>query len=441
MRPAHALLLAGLSLVPLPVGAVRAQDAPAEVDDAAEALVKALASESAAARRAAEDALVALGESARATLESHAASDDAEVRARVRAVLRRLDEAARGATHASLTWAGLRGDPMRTGVAGGAIPAEKPTRLWSTDVAGLGLMQGSVVPGDERIVCLSNDGIVRTFATHDGARGWLANLESPITASAVLASDRLVVPTRGGLVALDVRTGRRVWEEPSDYGCEAAPAVSGGRVFAAFRSVGIRALDLVTGERLADWPLAPSGALLVDGDLVVAGTEDGHLVRLDAASRRVLWRIDLGSAPNMGPTLAAPGAVAVLARDRYLRVVGAEHGRTLWERRLPNASRSESLAASAGRLFLTDSAGALRAFDAGTGAQLWSRHEGMLEMGGPCATPERVLWGTRGRLMCRDAASGVWVWRLDLPAVDDAVPVVRDGVVYVLTNRELIALR
>jgi outer membrane protein assembly factor BamB len=303
------------------------------------------------------------------------------------------------------------------------------------------LIQGAVVPGEDTIMCLSGDGLVRCYAADDGTRSWISNVESEITASAVLAAGRLVIPTASGLVALDEKTGRRVWHAPADYGCDAAPAVDGGRVFAAFRNLGVRAYDLMTGDEVFHAPMAPSGALLVDGPLIVAGTEDGQLLRLDPSTGKAVWKAEIGSAPNMGPTLAGPGMIAVLARDRYLRVIGAERGKTLWERRLPRASRSESLVSAAGRLFLTDDGGSLRCYEAGTGRALWNRNEGMIEMGGPCATGERVMWGTRGRLTCRDARTGVLQWRLDLEAVDDAVPVIRDGTIYFLTDLELVALR
>jgi len=438
-------LTAALAFIAHPAGPVAAQDdgeaRTAAPSSGATTLLEGLGAETATDRQAAEDALVAMGENVRPLVEPLLGATDAEVRSRARSIIRRLDDVARSATQASLTWAGLRGNPARSGIAGGQIPAAQPEAAWRVRVHGVKLIQGAVIPGDESIVCLSGDGIVRSYATKDGARRWLANVESDVTASAVLAAGRLVVPTTSGLVALDSETGRRVWHVPADYGCDAAPALDGGRVFAAFKNLGVRAFDLMTGEQLFHAPMAPSGALLVDGSLIIAGTEDGQLVRLHPETGKPIWTIEIGSAPNMGPTLAGPGMIAVLARDRYLRVIGAQRGKTLWERRLPSASKSESLVSAAGRLFLTDDGGSLRCFEAGTGRALWNRNEGMIEMGGPCATSQRVMWGTRGRLTCRSASSGVLQWRIDIEAIDDAVPVIHDGTIYFLTNMELIALR
>ena len=434
-------LLAAVMTVVTASALALAQDLSAEQRIQAQALIEQLASDDASVRQTAEDGLVALGAGVDALLDELAADASAESRRRVRSIRQRLSDAQRAASPEALTWAGLRGNPSRNGIAGGVIPAQLPEKAWAVRVDTGHLLQGSVVPGDSRVMCLSGEGVVRCYSTADGTRQWLTHLDVEVSASAVLAAGRLVVPTARGLVALDAATGRRVWEQKADYGCDAAPAVDGGHVYAAFRNLGVRAFDVVTGEPTFEAPMAPSGALLVDGDLLVAGTEDGYLVRVHPETGKPLWRVELGSAPNMGPTLVGPGMIAVLARDRYLRVLGAEHGTTLWERRLPNVSKSESLVAAAGRVFLTDGGGAIRAYDAGDGRSLWQRNEGIMSMGGPCATSRRVMWGARGRLTCRDARTGVLQWRLDLDAIDDAVPVIRDGVIYFLTDRELVALR
>ena len=271
-----------------------------------------------------------------------------------------------------------------------------PRRSGASPVPGMRLIEGALVPDGDNVICLGADGAVRAFDTRDGSRRWLTQLKAGIEASAILAGDRLVVPTVTSLVALDTRNGRKVWEKEAVYGCDAAPAISGNRVFAAFRNEGVRAFDLDTGEMVFERKCNPSGALLVDGDLIVVGTADAQLMRLHSATGKDLWLRDIGSEPDMGPSLAAPGIVVVLAENRYLRGIATEDGRTLWERRLTTASRSESLASGAGRVFVSDARGTLRAFDAGTGKPLWNRNEGMLELGGPCVTAKHILWADNG---------------------------------------------
>ena len=70
---------------------------------------------------------------------------------------------------------------------------------------------------------------------------------------------------------------------------------------------------------------------------------------------------------------------------------------------------------------------------------LWTRAEGMLDLGGPCVTGRRVVWGDNGVLMCRDADSGDHLWRIRLPARESCPPAAAAGRLYVLTQRELLA--
>jgi len=402
-----------------------------------EGYVKLLGADDAKTRDEAATALVALGEKVRPIVENSLADASADVRSRARAILARLDDAARQRTGEDQTWPGLRGGPTRCGVASGELPRKRPRLVWSQECYEQTLLQGAVVPAGDYVACLSTDGAVRAFSSKDGARLWLSEVAGGITASGVLAAERLVVPTGKGLVALDAKDGSVAWKFTAPYGSNAAPAIVGRRVYAAFKSLGVKAFDLVTGDEVFTRPLAPAGALLADADLVVCGTEDGALVRLDPTTGREKWRKELGAPPNMGPTLAAPGVVVAFTNDRFLRAFRTDDGKELWRERLGAVSGSESLGAAAGRVFLTDRAGWITALDAGTGRLLWHRNEGFVDMGGPCATQTAVISSSRGRMTCRDADSGDFLWRLDAESKDNAAPAAAGGRIYVLYDNEL----
>jgi hypothetical protein len=403
-----------------------------------EGYVKLLGADDAKTRDEAEAALVALGDSVRPFVEKSLSDTSGEVRSRARSVLAQLDQAAARRTGEDQTWPGLRGGPTRSGVHAGGIPRTKPKLLWSTDLAERSLLQGAVVPGGECVACLSGEGVVRAFSAKDGGRLWLAELPGEITASAVLAANRLVVPTGKALVALDLRDGRETWRFEAPYGSNAAPAIVGGRVFGSFKNLGVRAFDLGTGEQVfATKGISPAGALLADGDLVVCGTEDGELVRIDPETGRAKWKKDLGAPPNMGPTLASPGVVVAFTKDRFLRAFRTDDGKELWSVRVAAGSGSEALGAAAGRVFLTDQSGWINALDAATGSVIWRRNEGFVEMGGPCATDALVIAGSRGRMTCRDADSGDFVWRIDVDSRQNAAPAAAGGRLYVLYENQL----
>jgi outer membrane protein assembly factor BamB len=435
LRP---VLLASLLLVPCCVlAAAVAEEPDLETRAKIEGYVKLLGGDDAKTRDEAVKALVAMGDVVRPIVETALADASVEVRARARNVLALLDDAAKSHTAADQTWPGLRGGASRSGVADGELPKTMPKLAWTTELYEKSLIQGAVVPAGGYVACLSGTGTVRAFSSKDGGRLWVTDLAGGITASAVLAGERLVVPTGKGLVALDAKDGHVAWQFEAPYGSDAAPAIVGRRVYAAFRNLGVKAFDLATGEELFTKALVPAGALLADADLLVCGTQDGALLRIDVETGRVRWKNELGAAPNMGPTLAAPGIVIAFTKDRYLRAFRTEDGKELWRRRETWCSGSESLGAAAGRVFLTDKGGWISAFDAASGKLLWKRNEGFVEMGGPCATATAVICASRGRLVCRDADCGDYLWRLDIAAKDNAAPSAAAGRIYVLYDKEL----
>jgi len=83
----------------------------------------------------------------------------------------------------------------------------------------------------------------------------------------------------------------------------------------------VRALDLATGKQVWEFPLhSPpwSGLLATAGGLVFGGTNEGHFFALDAASGRPLWRF-----PTGGPVQSNP--VSFLSNGKQLVAVAAGH--------------------------------------------------------------------------------------------------------------------
>lgn len=424
-----------------PLDRAAAQDATgAAAQTDFESIITRLGADTAAERDTAQQELIALGESARASLVDAATSETLEIRRRARALLLRLDALEDARTGRDLTWAGLRGGPERSGVSGGALPATRPELLWSVPVHTRMLAEGSVIPSAERVVCLDSAGVVRSYDSVTGAQQWLHTLsgEAHITASAVLAANRLVVPTSKGVVTLDAATGQQLWSVPSSYGSYAAPAVSGRRVYASLRNVGLQAFDLSTGKSLFERKMAPKGALLVKNELVVIGTLDGELIRIDPVTGKNVWTRDLGGSPQMGPTLVGEHTIVVFVANRELRGIDARDGTVTWTRVLPARSESECLASAAGRVCVTGDDGYVRVIDGATGEFLWRRDSGMLQLGGPCMTDKHVVYSAGGMITCRDADSGDHVWRILGPARQTSTPSSWNGRVYVLFEEELL---
>src|SRR5690606_41593619 len=96
-------------------------------------------------------------------------------------------------------------------------------------------------------------------------------------------------------------TPQRLWSAKvgkgeGRVGARQAPAVEGGRVYAAALEGGVTALDLQTGQRAwhheSELPL--SGGPGVGEGLVVVGSLEGDVVALDAATGAQRWTAKVG---------------------------------------------------------------------------------------------------------------------------------------------------
>ncbi|MFM7074908.1 MAG: PQQ-binding-like beta-propeller repeat protein [Planctomycetaceae bacterium] len=157
------------------------------------------------------------------------------------------------------------------------------------------------------------------------------------------------------VLAFDSATGKELWrhEYPVAYtisypaGPRCTPTVDGGRVYTLGAEGDLLCLDVADGRvvwakdlkkdyetKAALWGWA--GHPLVDGErlVVVAGTAKAHVVALDKATGKELWRA--GTAPEQGyspPTIieAAGRRQLVLMKPDGMYAVDPESGAPLWE--------------------------------------------------------------------------------------------------------------
>lgn len=143
-----------------------------------------------------------------------------------------------------------------------------------------------------------------------------------------------------------VFTVRKAWDTRVGSGSTLlnlalAPAVEGGRVYAAGRNGRVHALDLETGARrwTVDTRLPLSAGPAAGHGLVVVGSTGGFLTALEIADGTQRWRVQLSGEILAMPALS-PTVVAVRTVDGRLRGLSAESGAELWmvEHRPPRLS-------------------------------------------------------------------------------------------------------
>ncbi len=265
--------------------------------------------------------------------------------------------------------------------------------------SGAALYQGRIYFGDTA-------GIVYCY-TLDGRKLWSHATEAPVLVKPTVVGGRVFVENvRDLAVALDAETGTMLWQyqrkAPVGRGRDlalyaSAPALvldgETPEVLFGFSDGSVVGLDAVRGDlrweemvgegRYPDVVAAPAagaGAIFVSGYF-------GPLVALDAETHAVRWRADAGAAA--GPIVVQRDGVAVLIHpgtDGMLRAFDAATGAEVWTWSSGSDGALTTPVETPAGLVVASSDGGLWIIDAATGAIRWKNPE-LTRLGGIDATP------------------------------------------------------
>lgn len=210
-------------------------------------------------------------------------------------------------------------------------------------------------------------------------------------------------------------------------GVRQGPAVADGRVYAAAVEGGVQALDLQTGQRLWTYPSRArlSGGPGVGDGLVVVGGLDGEVVALDASTGAEKWQARVPNEVIAAPAIGR-GMVFVRSNDGRVTALDANTGerRWFWNRNVPMLSvrGNAGLVLGPGIVFVGNDDGTVSALSTVDGAPLWdqavAQPEGRTELDrmadadGTPALVDTTLYATsfKGQTMAIDAPSGNPTW-------------------------------
>ncbi|MGH8570860.1 MAG: outer membrane protein assembly factor BamB, partial [Gammaproteobacteria bacterium] len=218
------------------------------------------------------------------------------------------------------------------------INIENGSTVWNSEIeqlvsAGPGL-------GDGQLYLGTTEGEVIALSAEDGRQQWSTRVSSEVLAAPRYAQGVVVVRTGDGkLFGLEAASGKRLWvydrTEPAlTLRGASAPLLSETLVLAGFDSGHLVALDLRTGKLIWDTRVVlPSGRSdlerMVDIDsepqlyqgVVYVAAYQGKLAAIQSESGQTLWTRDLSSYAGMG---LSEGEIyltgsdsAVWALDRY----------------------------------------------------------------------------------------------------------------------------
>ena len=193
-----------------------------------------------------------------------------------------------------------------------ALDATNGKKVWSTDVdaeitGGTGFGENSVLVGTSEARTIS-------LSAEDGSIQWRKTVSSEILSAPQKARNTVVVRTGDGKIfGLNGDNGRRLWiydrTVPSlTLRGTSAPLVEGDLVVAGFDGGRMAALEVRTGKLIWEAPVATargsndmermvdidSSPKILDGVIYIA-TFQGHLSAMQAETGRVLWDRDISS--------------------------------------------------------------------------------------------------------------------------------------------------
>ena len=210
-------------------------------------------------------------------------------------------------------------------------------------------------------------------------------------------------------------------------GARQRPAVADGRVYAAAVEGGVHALDLQTGKRLWVYEsrVRLSGGPGVGDGLVVVGGLDGEVIALDAETGAEKWQAQVPNEVIAAPAIGR-GLVYVRSNDGRVTAFDVASGerRWFWNRSVPMLSvRGNSAPVlGPGFLFIGNDDGTVSALTAADGAPLWdqpvAQPEGrteldrMADVDGTLVLDDTALFASsfKGQTLAIDAPSGNPLW-------------------------------
>ena len=269
-------------------------------------------------------------------------------------------------------------------------PQVRVDQVWSTgmkgdDVLRLGLRP--VVRGD-RVYVAGHGGLVQALELATGRDVWRADTDLGLSGGPAVGEGLVVVGSSGGdLVALDAETGTKRWQVTTGGEVLTAPTIAEGIV--VVRTVDGRLRGLKAADGVEAWSyeqpvprltLRGNGAPVVDGDMVLAGLDNGKVVALALATGELLWSTTVAPAHGRteierlvdidSPVRVVGDDVFVVGYQGRVAMLARETGQLWWGRDL---SSNRGLAVDGDTLYVTTSDSMVVALRRRDGTPVWSQ--------------------------------------------------------------------
>jgi outer membrane protein assembly factor BamB len=334
--------------------------------------------------------------------------------------------------------------------------------IWSADAGTgssfYGKLTASPIVYDGKVVTLDAAGKVTAFNVADGTVVWRvsttpANEKDQEGFGGGLAADngRIYAATGyGQVVALDARSGNKLWERAVDSPVRSSPTAAAERVFVLTKEGQAYCLSGSDGAELWTFRGMSSRASLlfnaspaVDGNIVVIPYPSGDLVALRVEDGQAVWSESLSRTRTASSLTAMSDAArpaidkgTVFAVGHAGRMVATTQktGERLWSLTVPGV---QAPWVAGDTVFVVDTGAQLMAVTRRDGKILWTtKLPGAPTWSGPVLAGGNLwLVSNKGHLVSVDAATGRVLTTQDLGSPIYIAPVVAGGRMFVLNDK------
>jgi len=319
-----------------------------------------------------------------------------------------------------------------------------------------GPVRGGFALAGNRLLFGTEAGSFYALDSADGHVAWRRSVGSPVLSTPAVVGTRAFFTTWDNqLYSIDTASGRVLWR--SDLGRTlgatdyweyyvSSPVVSGGRLYVGSGSGRLFAIEPLSGkiawsselgERIRTTPALTT-------DAVIVGTNAGHVIAVNRATGKALWRFATEGAAHdfalndndtrsvVTRPIVVGDRVIAGGRDGNIYGIDLRTGAKLWQETHDGGSWILGFEAGPSAFYSgSGSAFIVQAADIRTGKEIWRTPTANAMFGG-LAKAGNVLVsnGNNGNLFGFDAAGGAQLWRLRLADMALSSPLVAPGVIF-----------
>lgn len=242
---------------------------------------------------------------------------------------------------------------------------------------------------NEQLIITSPRGQVQALHFKDGKRVWKQKIGIPISTSAGIGEDLILVGShKGDVVALSATDGKEIWRTQVSSEVLVPPQISQGVVVVRTADGKLFGLTSQNGKQLWVYErstvplltLRGTSTPLVVNDLIIAGFDNGKLAALELHTGKVLWEapiavpsgrtelermVDIDADP-----LLANKVIYVSSYQGRTVAIDLLQGKLLWER---DIFSYVGLGIDDSALYVTDTKSHIWALEHYNGASLWKQ--------------------------------------------------------------------